>query len=436
MGYRGVISMSILSTYAASGSTNMVTDLLEKVGADTLNKQYLALALAAVAVIAVVFIVAVIISLFGKSKKLVKRFDEVGMYIDSEGGSIDESKLDGLYSFIQQLPQPVVDGWGNFLGQQLGYPSDYISDSNVLADPAFSGKKNSSSMFFSILSVIVIAAFAYLGSTICPALTDDVLSTQGIIINTMFDLISVIAFPIIAYAVGLAFLSLIHTLQTKKLTKAYKNMKDALDDGVTVTSENLDETEEDGEDKPYIPGKPEKIDVLDEEVEKIIASKIEQNELIEIVTTPRMQEREEVAAAAMPTPTVERRAALDLSDIQLEASDIDTIELPTPETIFNDDLSLDNAHFVVPDIKAEEPLPEGVTIPSTPEKESRLQALVGIVNNAIEDMEGTTKDDLKELASSIKEAKSDEAFRDPKDQAVLDECLYKLMDLIYPTDNV
>ncbi len=428
--------MAIISTYATGSNGNVVTDILAKVGADTLNKQYLMLALAAVAVIAVIFIVAVIISLFSKSKKLVKRFQEVGMYIDSEGGSIDETKLDGLYSFIQQLPQPVVDGWGNFLGQQLGYPSDYINDGNVMADPAFSGKKSIASTIFTALSVVVIAVFAYLGSTICPAITDEVLSTQGIIINTLFDLLSVIAFPVIATVVGVVLLSVINALQVKKLTSAYKGMKEALDDGVVVTSENLDDKEDNGEDKPYIPGKVEKIEVLDEEIEKIIASKIEQNELIEIVTTPRMQEREEVAATAMPTPTVERRAALDLSDIELDASDVDTIELPTPETIFNDDLAIDNAHFVVPDIKAEQPLPEGVTVESTPEKESRLQALVGIVNNAIEDMEGTTKDDLKELAASIKDAKNDDAFRDPKDQAVLDECLYKLMDLIYPTDNI
>ncbi len=429
--------MAILSTYATESGNNMIAGMLEKLGADTLNKQYLALALVAVAIVAIVFVVAVLISLFGKSRKLIKRFDEVGQYIDSEGGAIDQDKLDGLYSFIEHLPQPIVDGWSNFLGQLIGYPSDYINDANVMVDPAFAGKKNVASMIFSALSVVVVAVFGYLGAMLCPALTDEVLSTQGIIVNTLFDVLSVIVFPVIAAVVGILLLSAINALQGKKLTAAYKRMKDALDTGVIVTSENLDEQEaEDGEDKPYVPGKVEKIDVLDDEIEKIIASKIEQNELIEIVTTPRVAEKEEVAAAAMPTPTVERRAALDLSDIELDASDIDTIELPTPETIFNDDLALDNAHFVVPDIKAEQPLPEGVTVDNSPEKESRLQALVGIVNNAIEDMDGTTKDDLKELAASIKAAKNDEAFRDPKDQAVLDECLYKLMDLIYPTDNI
>ncbi len=423
--------MAIFQSYATAQNSNTVTNLLEKLGATDINKQFLMLAIIAAAVVLVAFIVSVIISFFSKTKKLTKRIEDVEAYIDNVGGTIDEEHVEGLYSYLQDLPQPIVDGWGNFLQQKIGYPSDYINDGSVAADPAFSAKRTAGTAIYTVLSVVIIALFAYLGTMISPSITDDMLSAQGIIINTMFDIISVIVFPILAYVVGLVLISVIYRSQVKKLNRVYKNMKDALDSSVVLFADEV-EAAENGEDTS---GDIEKIDILDEEIEKIIASKIEQNELIEIVTTPRIVEKDEVAAA-MPSPTVERRAALDLSDIEIDETEVDLIKLPTPETIFNDELdNKDYARFIVPDIKAEEKAPEGAPEP-TAETASRLQALVGIVKNAIADMDGTTKEDLKELANTIKVAKADEAFQNPKDQAVLDECLYELMDLIYPTESL
>ncbi len=425
--------MAIFQSYATAQNSNIVSSLLEKLGATDINKQFLMLAGIAVAVVLMAFVIAVVISFFSKTKKLTKRVEDVEAYIQNVGGTIDEEQVEGLYSYMQDLPQPVVDGWGNFLQQKIGYPSDYINDGSVMADAAFSAKRTMGSMVFSVFSVIIIAVFAYLGSVVSPSITDEMLSAEGIFINSLFDIISVIVFPIIAYVVGLILISVIYRSQVKKLNRVYSRMKDTLDSSVVLFAEELEEAESTEE---YTPGKTEQLDVLDEEIEKIIASKIEQNELIEIVTTPRIAEREEAVAAAMPNPTVERRAALDLSDIELDESEVDMIKLPSAETIFNDDLdNKDYARFIVPDIKAEEPAAEGI-LPSTPETASRLEELVGIVKNAIADMDGTTKEDLKELANTIKNAKADEAFQNPKDQAVLDECLYELMDLIYPTESL
>lgn len=192
---------------------------------------------------------------------------------------------------------------------------------------------------------------------------------------------------------------------------------DALDEKVIVFKE-----EHEKEDEAQA---EEKVDPIDDEVQRIINSKIEQNELIEIVTTPRVLDVSADDEAAAALPEIDRKGdPTDVSDVELNDDEYESIPLPTADSLLNDD-----EPSSAPSAKKVEP---ATPAPQTEreEEESKLKGLVDIVNAAIADDSGTTKEDLSELMKIIKEAKSN-GFPDPKDQAVLEECIYNIMDYYY-----
>lgn len=108
----------------------------------------------------------------------------------------------------------------------------------------------------------------------------------------------------------------------------------------------------------------------------------------------------------------------ELTDGRMNDVDEEVITVPTPTE------EIEEAEEAPVEEPEEEP------IEMTREEEERyLSILTVVVDDAIADP-ATGKEDLEEIATLIATAK-EEGFREPEDQAILEECLYKLADVYF-----
>ncbi len=407
-----ILAMEDIATIIADA----IKGLCDSIGFNTVGLRFIGLAAAASALVLLVFIVAALCSLASKARKLTRKFKDASLVI-SGLDVIDGDNVSMLNPYIQDMPSEVSSGWGSFL--EAGgsyYPSDYMSADKTLGDKKSFSKNAFGKVLFSVIAAIVVLAGAYAGS--CVSRAEGVLDVMsaGTIVYLLFDIISVIVFPIIVTIALYFVLGAIYKSHASKMLRAYGEFLDLLDEK-TVIFKEPEEEESDS-----LAKEDEKIDLLDDEVQKIINSKIEQNELIEIVTTPRVQEvyPEDDVATALPELDNVHSDPLDVSDVVLSEDEVENIPLPTAAGLFEDE---DYSHL--PESLKDEP-----ERPSKEESESKLQGLKEQVDAAVADM-SVPKEVLLAMANMIKEAKSSGDYPDPKDVAVLDECLFKLYDLYY-----
>ncbi len=389
---------------------NFIKDMCDKIGFTSAGQRFIALAIVGTAIVLLAFIIALLSTLGSKKKKETKKYKVAKEFLDTNG-EITEENIEHLNPYIQDMSANISSGWGEFLASDSAndYPSDYMKAEKVFGS-AKQEKSRTGKTFFAAVSMIGVLAVAFLGALLSRSEgVLDVLSA-GTIIYLLFDIISVIVFPLIAFIVFSLILSAVNRGITKKSYKAYNEFISTLDDVVVISKEKPEEkTEEEVK-------VDEKIDLLDDEVQKIINSKIEQNELIEIVTTPRVRNVEEESEVVLPE--IEKvQDPTDVSDVELKDDEFEEIPLPSTESLFDDD-----------DNKTEKPQQQ---VQEERKEESQLQGLVALVEQAVADVKGTTKEDLTELAKAIKEAQTDGRFPDPRDQEILNECRYKILNLYY-----
>lgn len=329
----------------------------------------LMLAICGVAVVFVFFLIALIFKGLSKTKAFTKKLAaNTEFLIKSE--EISEENVEGLHNNLKALPESVQKGWGCFLEQKYGYPSDYITSRDVLADKSYSGKNTAGKVFFRVFSAIAIILTIWLEFVINKGAS---LSTVGISdFTTNFQLvaaiIAVFCAPLLAYIIFNAVLSATYNKQYKNLEKQFSEFQNVLDSKVIIYAEEEDE---------FV---SENIGEINAAIEEIIANKIDNKEIIEVVTVPQVEELEVIISAIEP-------------------------EQPVP----------------IEEVPAEEEEEE-----DTPEqKQKRLEGLVEIIDMAVFKDKKVTKAEIEELAIIINNEK-EYSHRDEKDKAILEECLIKL----------
>lgn len=269
----------------------------------TLSPAVYILALGAILVI-ITFFIALAIKSGSKANKFRKQLDDTVAYLNANG-TVDAENVEGLNARIQAMPVSVVRGWGAFLEQQTGYPSDYVSEQDALGarkgNPNFKGGKG----FYKVVSSIVILACILLSAVGCYDVVEgiDVASVEGIkgIVLLVLPVLGTLVVPWIVYVIFGAFLNLAGKNEYKKVQQSFRKFQDALDTNVIIFRETQDE---------FI---SENIEEINSAIEDILASKLGDSEILEIVTTPKVDEElviEEEEAVIEPVKVEEEVAAV------------------------------------------------------------------------------------------------------------------------------
>ena len=271
----------------------------------TLSPAVYILAIGAILVI-LTFFIALAIKSGSKANKLRKHLDDTVAYLNANG-TVDAENVDGLNARIQAkvMPVAVARGWGAFLEQQTGYPSDYISENDVLGarkgNPNYKGGKG----FYKVVSSIIILACILLSAVSCYDVVKgiDVASVEGIkgIVLLVLPVLGTLVVPWIVYVIFGAFLNLAGKNEYKKVQQSFRKFQDALDTNVIIVRETQDE---------FI---SENIEEINAAIEDILASKLGDSEILEIVTTPKVDESlviEEEAPVIEPVVVEEEVAAV------------------------------------------------------------------------------------------------------------------------------
>lgn len=344
-----------------------VSDMLSKLS--FIPTVALQLASVGVVLLVLVFAIAAIISCFSKIKGLTKKILDVTVNL-AKLERVDEENVEVLNVELDKLPEAVKDGWGRFMEQRIGYPSDYMKEKSVLDENMYTSKGTAGNIFFRIFGFLMVAVVAFLAVIVCAEdaaslglkdFIDNFKVVGGIVGSVVVPILFFIIFDIIIIA--------IYRRQRKRLLYVYKSFQDNLDEKVVIyaseeeefTSENLDE--------------------ITKNIEEIIAQRMDKKEIIEVITAPKIDELE----TNIKTDIIED--ALEVEE-EVVAATLKTIE----------------------------------------ERENYLATLISIVESAIADPEVKTED-LEQIAELIFNSTS--SFESIEDKSILDQCLQKLADVFY-----
>ena len=209
--------------------------------------------------------------------------DDTVAYVNANG-TVDAENVDGLNARIQakQMPLSVKRGWGVFLEQQTGYPSDYITENDCLGARKGNPNYKTGKGFYKVVGSIVILACILLSAISCYDVVKgiDVASVEGIkgIVLLVLPVLGTLVVPWIVYVIFGAFLNLAGKNEYKKVQQSFRKFQDALDTNVIIFRETQDE---------FI---SENIEEINAAIEDILASKLGDSEILEIVTTPKVDE--------------------------------------------------------------------------------------------------------------------------------------------------
>lgn len=332
-------------------------------------------------VLLVLFFIALGIRSASKGNKFRKHLEDSAAFVNA-GDTIDENNVEELNARIQSplMARAVAKGWGAFLDQQTGYPSDYISENEVFGDRKNNPDYKSGKGFFAFVGAVIVVLCALLAAIGC------IDTVRGIDVSTgagaaavmefILPVIGAIAVPLIVYVILLGILGILSNSLLKSTTAAFRSFQDALDTKVIIFRETQDE---------FI---TENIEEINAAIEDIIASKLGDSEILEIVTTPEIDE--ELAVPEEPAPVAEEPAP-------------EPAPAPVEEAA-----------------AAEEPVQT---------KEQLLLQLVYIADAASKDPD-ITADQLIELAEYLEQARANGDYNDEENE-IFDACMIILSGTYY-----
>lgn len=240
------------------------------------------LAIGAILVL-ITFFIALAIKAGSKANKLRKHLDDTVAYVEATG-TIDADNVEGLKQRIQDkiVPDSIVRGWGRFLEQQTGYPSNYMSESECLGAKKGNPNYKSGKAFFNVVSALIIIACIALTVIGCygDVFSIDVKTVEGVkdLILLVLPVLATLVGPLLVYVIFGAFLNLAGTNEGKKLEQSFKKFTNTLDTYVIIFREPQDE---------FI---SENIEEINSAIEEILASKLGDSDILEIITTPKVEE--------------------------------------------------------------------------------------------------------------------------------------------------
>ncbi|MDD4315767.1 MAG: hypothetical protein PHC84_01250 [Clostridia bacterium] len=346
----------------------------------------LLLAAAGAALVIILFLLSLIFKGKSATRLFTKKLDGATAFLKASE-EINEDNVEAFNNKLKSMPESVIRGWGFFLEQKVGYPSDYITSRDVLCDNKLSSKNRAGRTFLRITSVLVIVLTIWLeyvigkGASLASVGLADFTADFGLVAS----IIAVFCAPLLIYIIFSAVLGALYNKQFKLLEASFAAFQNALDEKVIIYAEEEDE---------FV---SENIGEINAEIEEIISDKLENKEIIEIVTAPKV-EPEEIIEVAVPEEPVQQLPIFELAeepvDSQPEAEEVAVITLED-------------------------------TAEEAKVREQRLTELVYIIDTAVYNDASISREDIEELATIInKELQS--PYRDADDLAVLENCMYKL----------
>lgn len=323
------------------------------------------------------FLIAVIIAGAAKMSKLKQNLDDTTAFVNANG-IVDEKNVGGVYDRIKNMPKAIVDGWGNFMEQQTGKPSDFISEKEALGvrkdNPNYApGKK-----FFKVFSsLIILVGIALAGISCADALYNLPAGMEATVAFAKFALpvFGTLALPWIFYVIFAAIISGVNKGKFNKLRASFIGFQDALDSNVIIFKEEQDD---------FI---TENIEEINAAIEDILANKLTDSEILEIVTTPKIDEKYAVEEVALPQATQSEEVK----------------EEPVSRAL----------------------TPEKAAVAEEIDKGQRLVQLVFVADKASRDP-NITSEQLEELVVYLETTKNNGEFNDPDEQSIFEDCLTML----------
>lgn len=262
-----------------------------------------------------------------KGNKIKKHLEDTTAYLEATG-EIDVDNVEGLNEKIQDknMPNTVKRGWGNFLEQQTGYPSDYISESETFGDKKTNSDFKGGNGFVTGMGVLISLIAAAVGAvgywdrvanTNLEDLGNDfILGVCQMILPFLFCLVVPLGVTLV---VGAVIKGLNSSLR-KKTIAAFRKFTETLDANVVIFREPENE---------FI---AENIEEINAAIDDIIAGKLGDSEIMEIVTPPAVPEESVVEEAPAPAPLpVEEAAAAEEAAVAEEPAPAEEAPTLTPE---------------------------------------------------------------------------------------------------------
>ncbi len=367
----------------------------------------------------VIFLVALLISSGSKINELRRRIIK---FISKAANfpKIDETNVDKVYAEMEALPESVAKGWGRFLDERVGYPSDYVTARDCIGGHEYSGKNTAGKVVYSIFGVIVWAVTVILTAGVC---AEDLSASGFADLFKNFagaaSILSAVLVPVAVFVIFYFVLQRVYSKQRKRLEMSFASLQDLLDEKVFVPER---------ERAPY---ENESLEDIAKKVDELLDGRMEDGEPIEVLSLPDGIEEELPAEPAEEPAEESETPPVDdgLGEIEYP-SDEDEEPVEEPETEEQQEEPIEEEAEMPEPEQAEEVQPEPEPIILTQEEAARyLSILPAVVDQAIADPE-TTNDDLEELAEMIENARANN-FEDPADQAILIECLQKIADKYY-----
>lgn len=387
----------------------------------------------------VIFLVALLISSGSKINVLRRRIIK---FISKAANfpKIDETNVDKVYAEMKSLPESVAKGWGRFLDERAGYPSDYVTARDCIGGHEYSGKNTAGKVVYSVFGVIVWAVTVILTAGVC---AEDLSASGFADLFKNFagaaSILSAVLVPVAVFVIFYFVLQRVYSKQRKRLEMSFASMQDLLDEKVFVPER---------ERAPY---ENESLEDIAKKVDELIDGRMEDGEPIEVLSLPDGIEEElpeepveEPAEVSETTPVDDGLGEIEYpsdedEEPQEEPEPVEETEEPeTVEPVEEAEEAEETVEESVEEAETpaaepeqtEEVKPEPEPIILTQEEAERyLSILPAVVDQAIADPE-TTNDDLEELAEMIENARVNN-FEDPADQAILIECLQKIADKYY-----
>ncbi|NLT19340.1 MAG: hypothetical protein GXY10_08120, partial [Clostridiales bacterium] len=233
------------------------------------------------------FIIALIVAGAGKMSKFKQNLDDTTAFVNANG-IVDEENVGGVYQRIKTMPRSVNEGWGHFMEQQAGKPSDYISEKEVLGARKDNPSYAAGSKFFKVFSSIIILLGIIAAAIGCVDALYNIADDSTAFVKFALPVIGTMAAPWLIYVLLNAILSGVNKGKFNKLRASFISFQDALDSNVIIFNEEQDE---------FI---TENIEEINAAIEDILANKLTDSEILEIVTTPKIDERYVVEEAKLP----------------------------------------------------------------------------------------------------------------------------------------
>lgn len=357
-----------------------------------------ALYIAAAGVVGVllVFFIALIAKGNSKSKKYGNLLQDAKAYTNKLQ-VVDESNVDQLYSKIKVMPRAINTGWAAFISQQTGYPSDYITDKECL-----DARKNNLSFstgrgFFVAASVIIFCLSAILSAISCLDIINSGISALPNATLLSITILATVAAPIIAFVILLAILNGSYKRSYRKLAAAFIGFQDALDNAVIIFREEQDE---------FV---SENIEEINSVIEEIVANKLNNTEVIELITTPRLDAED---LPADPAPVAEAAPVAEVAPVQAEPA-VAAAQKPVAKPA-----------KPAKAVKTEAPDTQEVVAAVSPQENKWLflLELVKVTKSAISDPASTAQT-INELAEMLYTTMVGGDYDDPDAQEIFATCL-------------